>query len=1038
MKKEKGGRWRSFSQAIKSKWSGQKIDAMSKRLEAFRSELVFRMLVLLNAKEDSNSAHQDENFERLHKKHDDIVEVVSINQEMLRSTLRDNTTDLTRLLQKSSLTARQRHDETIAAILTLKNGRTKVLSRKPNSIPSYRQPSDRTRETLLTLKSASDVLGSPQAGVESFTPVQEKILNCLYFRQISDRIETVAEVHRNTCKWIYSDPEATQKPWSNFAEWLRQGQGCYWINGKAGSGKSTLMKFIHHDPRTKSALSTWASGHELVTASFFFWNLGSTLQKSQGGLLRSLLHDILDRHRHLIATVFPELCRAVTKLNRGEQLSDPSLPELIKGFRRLVRKQATPLRICLLIDGIDEYEGDHSELSELLSSVSSSTHVKIIISSRPIPACVDAFSLCPSLRLQDLTHDDIQLYVEDKLKAKLDKSGRLETADIIAELVEKASGVFIWVVLAVRSLLNGLRNHDRIEDLRRRLDELPADLKELYSHMVRRMPPIYRQQASQLFQLVLRSIQVQPEDSITALQLSFAEDTADYALARPIEAITPKEESDRAEEVEGRVRSRCCGLLEMQDVKTQRRLHSSVIRPQIGFLHKTVVEFLRDPQAWEDMLRLTAGTEFDPTITLLRSCLLLTKTFAISMTIKTEISPTWQSMENCLAYSALAEGICHGWLPSYLDELDRTMTHHWNSASAFSTGAKSCEMNGHWATGLSLTENSWYIRFSPYSLLSLAVVLGLGSYVEEEISRDYVEDEAQLLKIALECFIQSWDDAPAVPWKPHQQPMSLKYAKIVVFLLQNGANPNQKERSSETTTWELALGHLAKISGNAHGFIQDFQKHGLSEVFVKLLACLITSGADPNAEVVDAPKPKSTHRNQRYKRYGEESPMRRRSALEVIQQLPVQEDNHDFSSFTLHRPTPIPALEECRDHLVRLLIERGAESREGDFGGTVPGSQDKDLGILPKQPGPRLDSPAGKQGRSGNSSPNRLLYTSGRDSVLGPGREYTSAAYGYPHLPSSGSKLPAPRTFNNMSGEWSGRPPQRGSQRSAPFDNSNS
>src|SRR6266536_4115208 len=201
---------------------------------------------------------------------------------MLRSTLHDNTTDIAQVLQETSLTAKRRHDETIVAILTLKDGRTEVLSRSPTDIDPEIQTSDRTRETVLTLKAGLGVLRDAQANVKNFAPVQTKILDCLYFRQISDRIETVAEAHRNTCQWIYSDPEIGQKTWSNFLKWMLEGQGCYWINGKAGSGKSTLMKYIHHDPRIKQALSVWAGGHELVTASFFFWNLGSALQKSQG------------------------------------------------------------------------------------------------------------------------------------------------------------------------------------------------------------------------------------------------------------------------------------------------------------------------------------------------------------------------------------------------------------------------------------------------------------------------------------------------------------------------------------------------------------------------------------------------------------------------------------------------------------------------------------------------------------------------------------------------------------------------------------
>ncbi|KAK0614445.1 hypothetical protein B0T14DRAFT_309339 [Immersiella caudata] len=52
---------------------------------------------------------------------------------------------------------------------------------------------------------------------------------------ISDRFEY-------TCEWIY-EHEA-------FTAWLRQQTGLFWIYGKPGSGKSTLMKLVHADKRT--------------------------------------------------------------------------------------------------------------------------------------------------------------------------------------------------------------------------------------------------------------------------------------------------------------------------------------------------------------------------------------------------------------------------------------------------------------------------------------------------------------------------------------------------------------------------------------------------------------------------------------------------------------------------------------------------------------------------------------------------------------------------------------------------------------------
>lgn len=76
--------------------------------------------------------------------------------------------------------------------------------------------------------------------------------------------------------------------------------------------------------------------------------------------------------------------------------------------------------------------------------------VKILLSSRPIPACVQAFSKFPKLHLQDLTRDDIKHYVEDKLgqdnlMQRLNQVQGGATSQLVESLTSKASGVFLWV-----------------------------------------------------------------------------------------------------------------------------------------------------------------------------------------------------------------------------------------------------------------------------------------------------------------------------------------------------------------------------------------------------------------------------------------------------------------------------------------------------------------------------------------------------------------------------------------------------------------
>lgn len=136
--------------------------------------------------------------------------------------------------------------------------------------------------------------------------VGKDLLASLQFETQRERYEGVVEAHERTFDWIYQENQNGENQWDSFVDWLTRGEGLYWINGKAGSGKSTLMRYICENRLTQNYLSIWAEGSKLYTAKFFFWNLGTRLQKSQIGLLRSLLYEILIQIPELIPIVFPE------------------------------------------------------------------------------------------------------------------------------------------------------------------------------------------------------------------------------------------------------------------------------------------------------------------------------------------------------------------------------------------------------------------------------------------------------------------------------------------------------------------------------------------------------------------------------------------------------------------------------------------------------------------------------------------------------------------------------------------------------------
>ena len=122
----------------------------------------------------------------------------------------------------------------------------------------------------------------------------QRFLESLYYPKIDRRQDTVVDTHQKTFQWVY-DPhgcDTLARRWDSVAEWLGNGDGIYWINGKAGSGKSTLMNYLYHNERTLGLLRVWSRTKTVLRPKYFFWSAGTTLEKSIEGLLRSLLYQI--------------------------------------------------------------------------------------------------------------------------------------------------------------------------------------------------------------------------------------------------------------------------------------------------------------------------------------------------------------------------------------------------------------------------------------------------------------------------------------------------------------------------------------------------------------------------------------------------------------------------------------------------------------------------------------------------------------------------------------------------------------------------
>lgn len=139
------------------------------------------------------------------------------------------------------------------------------------------------------------------------------------------RLEQIDPVHTHTFGWVY------EKRSVNFADWLRKGRGIFWISGKPGSGKSTMMKLIHNDRRTSQLTqSTWGSRSRKVAATFFFHHRGTTLQKSFEGLLRGIISQVVEKEPEL--ALIPQAMLVEEYFDRAQREKLGDLPSDILDF----------------------------------------------------------------------------------------------------------------------------------------------------------------------------------------------------------------------------------------------------------------------------------------------------------------------------------------------------------------------------------------------------------------------------------------------------------------------------------------------------------------------------------------------------------------------------------------------------------------------------------------------------------------------------------------------------------------------------------
>ncbi|KAI7778136.1 hypothetical protein LA080_002562 [Diaporthe eres] len=222
-------------------------------------------------------------------------------------------------------------------------------------------------------------------------------------------------------------------------------------------------------------------------------------------------------------------------------------------------------KFWILIDGLDEFEGKHATIAAFLSRLERLANVKVLVSSRPLP------------------------------------------------------------LFACQSILEGLEEYDTLPELMNRVTQFPPELGDFFRQIIYGIDPRKRDQSARFLRLVFESQTSSSLNTIPTLGLAIVDEQglrADF-MGQSVTGLSNAERVLRCKTLEGRLRSRCFGLVEIQvdsginlatPLEPITAAGGTIVNSRVMSLHRSLYEYLCTEGIWErDTLRVdNACGMFEP------------------------------------------------------------------------------------------------------------------------------------------------------------------------------------------------------------------------------------------------------------------------------------------------------------------------------------------------------------------------------------------------------------------------------------------
>ncbi|KAF8462703.1 hypothetical protein BDZ91DRAFT_327772 [Kalaharituber pfeilii] len=274
-----------------------------------------------------------------------------------------------------------------------------------------------------------------------------------------------------------------------------------WLFGIPGAGKTVLTSVIIEELQKISARTSHSTGATPVSVAYFYCRYRTENKDSFNAVGRGILAQLIQNKEEIWSLIWDKLAEG------GEMTLQSS--KLLKELLEIAMKDSTISFIVL--DGLDECEKTaRKEIISTLRAIGENINqqlpgaIRLLFVSTKEPDIQKHLSdvIKVQLKPQD---SDIQQYTK-VWAVKIQRRFRLsdvETADIVAKVLERAKGMFLYCSL----VLKNLHNQGTRAQLERELlsSTFPIGLEKAYERIVIRLyntSNVQRENASRILDLV--------------------------------------------------------------------------------------------------------------------------------------------------------------------------------------------------------------------------------------------------------------------------------------------------------------------------------------------------------------------------------------------------------------------------------------------------------------------------------------------------------------------------------------------------------